>query len=152
MRLYEILKESPTVLYHGSRQELDVGTILTPRSDGYVHQDDTRYTEEVMDMYRPGTSLPRDESVYMTSSIEDIDYAGGYDDYVYIVEPIGKVERNNLHWYSQVAMYAEHNDDMDDEIAEWATNYWSGASSTDALWEFRAPSARIVKMVLGDDD
>ena len=147
MRAYQLTESKTPTLYHGSRKKFPIGMVLKPQSDGYVHSDDDNIgeTESILDSYRPSSMLSRNQSVFMVDDPEDIDYAGGYDDYIYIVEPIGKVERNDLHWYSELSMYAGYNDDMDDEFEQWASNYWNGVySGSGGIWEYRAKAAKIV--------
>jgi hypothetical protein len=149
MRIHEILTESKVpVLYHGSYKEFPLGFVLTPQSDGYQHStSDVRHTEEIIESYRPSDMMSRFDSVFMVDDATDIDNAGGYDDYVYVVEPIGNVERNNLGWYSDVAVYGEYDNDNHEDIEQWSLNYWHGHDAVNGVWEYRARSARIVKVL-----
>lgn len=142
-------------LFHGSRTQFPEGTILTPQSEGYVvgtgldHIERIAHqrTEAILDRYRPQGAVSRAAAVFMCDKIDDIDPAGGYVDYVYAVEPIGAVTRCNLHWYSELYSMA-----LDDELAEEtakdiAMRYWSAAASENPLYEYLAPSARIVALI-----
>ena len=77
---------------------------------------------------------------------DEIDSAGGYEDFVYLVEPIGSVERNDMAWYSEVGICEW--DRLDDpELKLFAAAYWSGKPFREpahSLFEYRARSARIL--------
>src|SRR5271157_3270029 len=135
-------------LYHGSKKQFQPGDILTPRSDGYFSDPDTRQHEEIVERNRPEGALPRSNSVYMVADPEEIDRAGGYENYVYEVEPIGNVEKNDLEWYGQISSY-EWEGDENPEADKMAQGYWSGLElgGNWTLYEYRAPQAKIVRLV-----
>jgi RNA:NAD 2'-phosphotransferase (TPT1/KptA family)/8-oxo-dGTP pyrophosphatase MutT (NUDIX family)/ribosomal protein L32 len=134
-------------LYHGSRVKFKPGDILTPQPSGYVNAPDVAIIEGVMEKSRPEGALPRKDSVYMVARPDDVDRAGGYDDYIYEVQPVGKVERGDLGWYGDVSVYGEHQPD-DPEVIQAAKNYWAGEPHDKfRLWEYRAPKVKIVRLV-----
>lgn len=137
--------------YHGSKKRFKDGLVLLPQSDGYLHSNDEMIvqTETILEQYRPTGCLRRSDSVFMVSDPAEIDSAGGYIDYVYLVKPQGKIERNNLSWYSEIGNYLW--DDINDpEVKQLAENYWNGVpykNEENSLWEYRASSAQIIKLV-----
>lgn len=151
MRFHELL-ESGQTLYHGSRKRFKIGTILRPQRGGYVAGSGMDKIERAahtklegyLDTFRPTGAVSRANAVFMCARPQDIDYAGGYDDYVYVVDPIGPVHRCNLHWYSQLFSYSFEDGVYPPECAEWAQNYWSAKPSKNALYEYLAASAKVV--------
>jgi hypothetical protein len=85
----------------------------------------------------------------MVANPEEIDYAGGYEDFVHEVVPIGRVERSDMAWYSEVGTYF-WDDENDSEARQAAEAYWAGIpfqTPANSLWEYRARTARIVRLV-----
>lgn len=140
-------------LFHGSRTRFKIGTLLTPQSEGYVQgsgmdemeRDVHVKTERVMEKYRPANAVPRHKAVFMVSSPEDIDSAGGYIDFVYRVKPTGTVSKCNLDWYSELYNYL-HDEADEKEVARLASNYWNAVPSSGALYEYLAVSAQITEL------
>ncbi|MFA5314220.1 MAG: hypothetical protein WC375_13040 [Methanomassiliicoccales archaeon] len=125
--------------------EFPNNTLLTPQPYGYVSQE--RDIEDIVELYRPSNKINRAESVFMVDNPDLIDFAGGYEDYVYQVMPIGQVDKSDLSWYSEVSIYL---DATEEEQAEWSRNYWNSVpykNPSNSLWEYRARSAKIVKMI-----
>jgi 2'-5' RNA ligase/8-oxo-dGTP pyrophosphatase MutT (NUDIX family) len=152
---YGSVKTAKTVLYHGSRKKFQPGDTLTPQPGGYVTapEPDVELTEDIVELHRPKGALPRKDSVYMVDDPALIDYAGGYEDYVYAVEPIGKVEKNDMDWYSELSTYIW--DSIDDpEAARLAQGYWSGKAKggEHTLFEYRARKAKVVKLISSTEE
>jgi len=81
--------------------------------------------------------------VFMVERPDLVDAAGGYDDHVYEVEPVGVVERSDLAWYSE--MDAQ---DTDEGKAECARKYWAGEPFPSySLFEWRARSAKVIREI-----
>lgn len=133
--------------YHGSTVDLPVGTILTPQMEGYTRWEENRKIEQIVEQYRPPNKISRHDAVFMVDDPNLIDSAGGYTDYIYIVEPIGVVEQSDLSWYSAISVYGDYNetDDQERTMDQLAQNYWSGVKNQGphSLIEYRARSARI---------
>lgn len=140
------LESKNIAYYHGSRKKFPVGFILTPQNDGYTSHSEVQAEEQIIEKYRPKNKLSRKNSVFMVDNIDDIDSAGGYLDFVYRVEPLGKIERSDMHYYSEISIY---HDMMEDEIKQLALNYWSGIPSgtNTGLFEYRTPKAKILELV-----
>lgn len=147
MRAIEFIIENIQTLYHGSQREFPVGFILEAQSDAYAKLDkDENFTEETMELVRPKDAISRYDSVYMVDNPDDIDNVGGYIDYIYIVEPIGKLERNDIAWYTEISIYGPYNEDMNNEIKQWAMNYWNGVQHPNGIWEYRALKVKIIEV------
>ena len=154
MRLYEITG-SPT-LYHGSRTSFKPGDMLTAQNEGYVAGSGLDPIERAahvkieafLERFKPPGAVSRIGAVFMCSDPEDIDYAGGYVDHIYVVKPQGPVTRCNLHWYSEINSYAFEDGDLPTECEELARRYWSATpSGPNDLYEFLTTSAIIVQEI-----
>ena len=140
-------------LYHGSRERFDPGTVLRPQEGGYASlpDEDIAPVEEIFEKYRPEGKkgkIPRRESVFMVDDPKMIDRAGGCDDYVYVVEPIGPVEVSDVAWYGEMSVYWR--DMPEDERRMLAEGYWSGTpfhGPRSRLHEYRARAARVVALL-----
>jgi hypothetical protein len=131
------------VFYHGSSEELDLETILTPQEDGYVQTIEDP-NEDILEDMRPSDKISRHEAVFMVDDIDLIDAVGGYIDYVYSVEPEGKVEKSDLAWVTEMDMV----DDMDTK-REYAMNYWNGIPFHDdkmSAFEYRTTKAEVISL------
>lgn len=149
MRIDEILAKPFYI--HGSRKHFPIGFVLLPQSDGYVHSSDTKEHEAIFEQHRPKHCLSRLNSVFMlfSNDIDHIDDAGGYNDYVYKVNPKGKVEKSDMAWYSAISQLIDL-DINDPELVTIVKNYWNGIPYTNrshSLWEYRARSATVVKLL-----
>jgi hypothetical protein len=139
------------LLYHGSQKKFPIGFTLLPQSDGYAasQNEDIANTEQILEAHRPPHCLPRSKSVFLVGDPEEIDFAGGYTDFIYRVEPIGRVEKNDMDWYGQLSCVMWDEED-DPEAVRLAENYWNGTPSDhseNSLFEYRAGSAKIVELV-----
>jgi len=93
----------------------------------------------------------------MTNNADDIDNAGGSTEFIYIVQPLGKIEKHDLNWMSEIDMIMseaiENNQQEDEETIEKvknaAINYWNGTPHyNESVWEYLTPSAIIIKEIL----
>lgn len=147
MKINEIVNDSkvPLVFYHGSTKFLPVGTILVPSSDYELNWGRTGFYW-ILEKYRPSEMLAHKNSVFMVDKIDDIDLAGGGTDYIFTVEPIGKVERHDMNWSSEIDCLISDGFSVDSpEIIKAAKNYWNGiVHYNEQVWEYLTPSAKIV--------
>jgi hypothetical protein len=156
--------ETGPVFYHGTRVELEPGMILAPQSEGYVHGSGFdsleikahRYCEQVLERYRPSNAISRSRAVFMCDTIESIDRAGGYEDFIYEVEPTGPVSRCNLYWYSSLESWCFQLDDPEKaeeyDLKNMARGYWECAPNDIGepwrdLVEYLSISAKIIRRI-----
>lgn len=152
-------RRNPGAYYHGSKTPLEIGTILRPKADGYVQQQyadgsEDNWVELELEKARPKDKLSRLESVFMLDldpGREDddgflFDSAGGYGDYVYEVEPLGRVEQSDLRWYTYAAFLAKTPLSKKRAI----NAYWRGKRAG-YLMEARTPAARVVRRAGGHE-
>jgi len=158
MKYAEITVEARRSLFHGSREEFPVGFILRPQPHGYVHgvagdefDAGIRRVEGWLERFRPPSMISRLAAVFLSRSIAAILHAGGHDEHVYQVEPIGTCERSCLWWYDSIENYLL--DDVsipEDQGQLWAENYWTNKPpprGKPATYEYRCRSARILRIV-----
>lgn len=155
IRNYINLIESTTnsVLFHGSRTDIEIGTVLTGRPIKHTDRE-SKLVEAVLEHYRPKNCLPRNQSVFMvdTPDIDVIEKVGGYADYIFSVQPLGNVEKNDVFWWAQIYSLAEDSkslDELKNRAATDANNYWSGEPSRRTRWEYRTDKAKVMQMVGG---
>ncbi len=139
--------------YHGSQSEFPVGFVLTPQPGGYATLDEEGIVEveEILEQYRPPEKIARRDAVYMVRDPDEIDRAGGYEDFIYTVIPIGNVEVSDMGWYSELGAY--YMDMPEDEKQRLAEGYWSGRPfprDKVSLFEYRARSAEIVAVEVNE--
>jgi hypothetical protein len=132
--------------YHGSYEELPIGTVLRPRDEAYER--DWQHTDfySILEQYRPPEMLSHKNAVFMCDNPDDVDVAGGATEWLLIVVPLGKVERHDLNWSSEISMLVS-SDDADNTVAikQAAHNYWQGIPHhSETVWEYLTPSAQVV--------
>lgn len=144
-----VRRPSPAVFYHGSRRHFADGVVLSPQADGYVHQDDVREFEALVEARRPPGCLSRLSSVFLSADPGLIDGAGGYVDAVYRVEPLSEPQVSDLAWYSEA--WCEYSSEPRDDrrIGELLDGYWSGLPYPDgevSNFEYRVTGASVLEM------
>ena len=118
----QFLESSGKIFYHGSMDYLPAGTILTPRNEYEKHWQNTDFYKP-LEMYRPPHMLAHKDSVFMCDNIDDIDLAGGGTEYVFTVQPIGKIEKHDLNWSSEIsALVGDGKHITDPEVKEAAAD------------------------------
>ena len=141
---FKLWLEGHKQYYHGSRKKFPNGFLLLPQTDGYLHYPETMVLESIFEKYRPTHKLSRFKSVFLVDNPELCEYAGGYEDYVYLVQPQGVVEASDLAWYTE----ADGHEDKE-EKKRCALNYWNGVPFTgraNRLVEYRTPAAKILQL------
>jgi hypothetical protein len=147
LKIYRIAQ---SLFYHGSYYDLPYGTVLTPKKGNFVNNisDDSHFK---LEQFRPSQYISRNEAVYMCDNPDDIDLAGGSTDYIYIVEPLGTIEKHDLNWMTEINLimdkYFEQGNPEDavEEVEVAALNYWNGVSHyNESVWEYLTTSARIL--------
>ena len=144
MKYIKLFENFNIKYYHGSYDDLYVGTILEPHDLSYTKQADISKLEFTVEKYRPFDKLSRYDSVFLTDNIENLDNVGAPLDFIYEVIP-EFVEKSDLAWYTEIEM-------VDDEEAqkECALNYWNGVpfhNRNSSAWEYRTPRAIIKELV-----
>lgn len=146
MRAYELTEQSK-IYYHASLTELPIGTILTPRSD---YESIWRIADFYypLEEYRPKNMLSHKESVFMGETEEDAELGAGGAEWIFTVKPLGKVEKHDLNWGSEISMLIGDGYKKESkEVATAARNYWSGVPHpNESVWEYLTPKAEILSV------
>ena len=152
MNWYTIIKEAnqdsflPNRYYHGSIKHLKPGTILKPSDDYENDWQDTDFYEP-LNYYKPNNMLSHKESVFMVTNEDDVDLAGGGTEWLFTVRPLGKVQRHDLNWSSEISMLVGDDPDDISAIKQAAMNYWNGVPHhNESVWEYLTTSAEILSV------
>ena len=145
--MMNLVEELNRTYYHGSMHKLPVGTILTPREDYEEKWKNTDFYS-VLELYRPIDMIAHKNGVFMCDNPDDIDLAGGGTEWLFTVQPLGKTQRHDLNWGSEISCLISDGHDIDDDEIEEAThNYWAGIPHTDEnVWEYITQSAKILEV------
>jgi hypothetical protein len=144
-----------TLFYHGSWQPIPNQTLRArPRRPFFDRQ-----IEQLVNNLRPKGSPDRMQCWFLVKQRHNVDYAGGYEQYVYQVQPITKISQHHFGWISQVLKIfkGKYSQKVYKEnrvlIHKLIANYWSGKyynSSNDAggsTWEWLTATVKIIKQV-----
>lgn len=152
------LSEAYQQLYHGSHQPLKVGKVYRARLWQDKESGMGRDTEKILEFYRPRNAPSRQRAFFLADDSSVISVAGGSDEYVYQVQPVGRVMRTDQGWlgelshliteerYSKVGKKRIRPKKAYEKLAE---QYWAGdrfPTSEWSLWEYLTPSFRVVKL------
>jgi len=149
MRAKEFITEAdmPRRFYHGSMVKLPVGAILTPQDN---YEENWQHTDfyAILETYRPSDMLGHKQAVFMCGNADDVDLAGGGTEWLFIVKPLGSIERHDVNWGSEISMLISdgHSSDSPD-IIQAAKNYWDGTPHVnEQVWEYLTPSAKVLRV------
>lgn len=153
MKIYRIAN---MIYYHGSYDDLPIGTVLTPEKGNFVNtiQDFEMESHFKLEMFRPSGYISRNNAVYMCDNPEEVDLAGGANDHIYAVEPLGVVEQHDLNWMTEIDMIMDkyfnqgNPDAAVEEVEQAALNYWNGVPHyNESVWEYLTPAAKIINEI-----
>ena len=136
------------LFFHGSHSFLPDATVLTAKNEYVNSSDGISELEALFEIERPNTiKHKRTNCVFMVQSIDDIDNAGGYLEFIYEVEAT-EHEKSDIAWYTKAwIQYGENNIEG---AKESARKYWSGEVFEDldqSVFEFRTNEAFIIKSI-----
>lgn len=145
MRAVEFIAESTEKFYHGSMEQLPVGTVLKPRRDYEQSWGSTDFYA-ALERYRPEGMLSHSKSVFMCDNPDDVDLAGGGTEWLFTVTPIGPVQKHDMNWSSEISSLIGDGRSIDSlEVKLAAENYWNGIPHpNEQVWEYLAPAAKII--------
>lgn len=147
LKSYSLFESTRVNFYHGSVKKFDLGFILSPQKDGYVTKENM--LESIFEKYRPSYKISRFDCVFMIDNPDDIDAAGGYDDYIYEVLPLGEFEKSDMAWYTEADMLISDGANESD-VKKFVDNYWKGVQFTNkdySLFEYRTKFAKIIRLL-----
>jgi len=134
---------------HGSDTFLSIGTILYPDPDWFKGFGANNW-DNILTKYKSPQFLPRHNVVYMVDGKdkEGVDVIlGDQYKYIYQVKPIGKIEKHDINWISEIETLISEKS-SEDKIKEAALNYWNGVPHyNEQLWEYVSINAKIIRLV-----
>ena len=135
MRLHEII----SLTFYISTSEKQPNGITLDRADT-AHPLGAAI-EGKLEARRPLGCLPRQQSIYLRLTPGD-------GEFVYLVEPIGKLDRHHTSWLRRLQVSHLANQGEADQLAQ---GYWSGKPIPEAQnepWEYRALRVKIVSRIM----
>lgn len=143
MRLFDLTEVTAQTFYHGSCDELPIGTVLKGRGDDYDKDWGSTDFYTVLEKYRPNNMLAHKDAVFMVADEDDIDLAGGCTDWLFHVTPHGRVTRHDINWSSEISTIVSNGGNLA-ELEFAASNYWNGVPHHDeSVWEYICSAATI---------
>ncbi len=134
----------PKNYYLGSSIELPIGTILKPQPN-YEERWSSLPSYYILESYRPKECLAHKDAVFLCDNPDDIDCAGGCTDYLFTVQPIGKLTKHDMNWQSEICCILSEEDENLDKIIQASKNYWSGIPHyNESVWEYLCAGAVII--------
>lgn len=156
------MKLSNKIYYHGSFDFLEEGTILTPEKSASKNSDfgySIMESHNKAELFKPKEFLSRENAVFMCDDLDDLDLSGASLEHIYIVNPLGKIEKHDINWLSEIDLImseAKENGLAEDvntveKVKEAALNYWHGvAHYNESVWEYLTPKAEIITEIEED--
>lgn len=137
--------------YHGSKNHLEIGTVLEARGDGCGEE-----IEELLEQYRPARSFNRKSCVYMVGDMRTLDTVLPDYTYVYVVEPNSDVQRYDAIWLDRLFSGFSGIDNgfafPEEDQRRIVEGYWSGQPcprmpGEQVSWEYLCHSATVVEEI-----
>ena len=92
------------MFFHGSKNNLEIGeTLISQEDTGYTSYEECISIENAFEYFRPEDKISRKTAIYLVDDPNIIEKVGGYDDYIYEIDPIGNIQKSDLYWYNEVA-------------------------------------------------
>jgi hypothetical protein len=132
--------------YHGASKPLKLKSIIkakpwkTEFSDR-VSIDKIRF-EDFVESLRPNHLPSRLKCIYTVSDVEDLNIAGASEDYIYEVDPIGKIHKADFGWLSEILhlIFDKEKLENNQKAINYANNYWNSVpcniSDVETPWEY----------------
>lgn len=154
--LMNIVEHEGREYFHGSRRNFEIGHVLAAHRPRLEPEE--KAVELILERFRPEDCLPRNKCIFMVAQPDPdlIERAGGYAQYIYQVEPQGRVERNDVHWWAKILNEGAIDvfKGTPEEKAEalvacqpMAEAYWLGDASERPLWEYRSVRGVITAII-----
>jgi len=133
-------------LLHGSSLKVDSGQVLRGRGEAYIRDWSNCDFYQALERHRPSKMIAHHDAVFMCASVEDVDLAGGVQDFILVIEPVGAVTRHDVNWSSRIScLMGDGHEINGPEVAQAAAAYWAGTPAPDEqVWEYLCREARVV--------
>lgn len=132
--------------FHGSQEEYQLGDGIFPNPDGYTNQKEVAPLEALFEEERPeNIEHKRTDCIFLCDNERDIDNAGGFTDYIYLIDiEDGFVEASDMSWYTQASFALSEGDE--EKAREYARKYWNG-DILEGVMEYRTDKGYIVEIL-----
>lgn len=150
-------KYGNTAYYHGASKPLKIGSLIKAKSWKTEFSDkrsiDNINFEDFVEKLKPANKPSRLKCLYTVSAVEDLNSAGASEDYIYEVDPIGRVHKDDFGWLSEIMglMFDEEKLANNKKAIEFAKNYWNSVpcniSDVETPWEYLSDGMVIFKQV-----
>ncbi|WP_045595749.1 hypothetical protein [Vibrio vulnificus] len=140
------------IFYHGSDDYLPPGTKLRNCVD-YEGKWGAAGFYRGLEYHRPNKFTAHKDSVFLVKELEDLEYAGGGEEYTFLVVPKGGVTKHDMYWSTKVTELMDSGFCVEsDVVKEAALKYWYGEASEDPAWEYMCKEAIILRVFDWDVD
>lgn len=136
--------------FHGSTKPQKVGKVIVGQRRETEFSDrrsvDGVYFEQLVESLRPTHAPSRLQGMFSAEQVKDLNLVGAAEDYVYVVEPLGRVVRVHFRWLSAVlglffdGRPARGNKTMERLIR----GYWSGREPPKSLKTYGLDAPEII--------
>lgn len=131
--------------FHGSMDEIEPGTIMQGRGDEYEKNWETTDFYNALEQFRPKDKIAHKEGVFLCHHPDDVDLAGGGTDYLCEMKVLGRIQRHDMNWCTQISMLMCDDPDNIAEIELCAVNYWHGVPHpNESVWEYITDKAQVL--------
>ena len=132
--------------FHGTYEKLENGITLSGREEEYEKDWSNTDFYKILELFRPEEMISHKSGVFLCHHPDDIDAAGGGTDYICEMKPVGKIQRHDMNWSSEISSIMSDGYDLE-KIEKAASNYWKGVAygnGKDSLWEYIAEGALVL--------
>lgn len=140
---------------HGSYTPHEAGFQLKPRGEAYARDWEGVDFYAALEYHRPEGLRSHRHSVFLCTSVEDVDLAGGATDFFLLVEPEepNMITRHDVNWSTEISMLIGDGFHLDSpEVKEAALNYWSGEPhENESVWEYLCSGALVMECFSSED-
>jgi hypothetical protein len=140
---------------HGSYTPHEAGFQLKPRGEDYARDWEGSDFYAALEYHRPEGLRSHRQSVFLCTSVEDVELAGGATDFLLLVEPEepNMITRHDVNWSTEISMLIGDGFHLDSpEVKEAALNYWSGEPhENECVWEYLCSGALVMECFSSED-
>lgn len=161
MLVHDLFEAKAPRFYHGSSEPLERGRVYRARPWSNKDAGMGRLLESFVERFRPPNAVPRARAFFMTDDPSMVSMAGGSDNYVYEVVPVGRITKGDIGWLGEIDGLLQKARADGERLAgadlkqakDFAQRYWVGEKflidGEDHGWsvpEYLTPSLRVKRI------